>query len=301
MTPNELITRFRRRYSQCDQAAALELLNDVDEEILFHLPLRVATRPVALVAWQTHYDLQESEIRLWSARYIRTGAQGDQIILAETSTDELNRSQPAWRDSAAGTPSQFATEVQMGLTSSTGKLVLNPAPNITSLTVLGATNASPIVITTQTHGLVDGDVVLIQGVNGNTAANGRYHAKITGYSGTTFAIYFDVLLAQPRGGNGAFTSGGAIAAKTSPMVLLDATKRISYSGTEELPLTPMLRDLYVDGMCKQFAKERDRGAYGYWEQVFSKRLADQQLMVHSRAAGVRPEILPPVAQRPYWR
>jgi hypothetical protein len=63
----------------------------------------------------------------------------------------------------------------------------------------------------------------------------------------------------------------------------------------------MLRDLYVDGMCKQFAKERDKANYPYWEQVFGKRLADQQLMHTSRAAGVHPEIASKTKQKSSWR
>lgn len=65
--------------------------------------------------------------------------------------------------------------------------------------VTGATNASPIVITSAGHGLATGDIVRILGVLGNTAANGLFQVTVTGSN--TFSI--------PATGNGAYTSGGA--------------------------------------------------------------------------------------------
>ncbi len=66
--------------------------------------------------------------------------------------------------------------------------------------VTGATNASPIVITTgSTFGLVTGEVVTISGVGGNTAANGTF--TITVLSATTFQL-------NGSTGNGTYTSGG---------------------------------------------------------------------------------------------
>lgn len=40
--------------------------------------------------------------------------------------------------------------------------------------VTGATNATPIVVTSTAHGYVAGDVVIIKGVTGNTNANGKF-------------------------------------------------------------------------------------------------------------------------------
>jgi hypothetical protein len=78
------------------------------------------------------------------------------------------------------------------------------------LTVTGATNATPIVVTTGTHGLSDGDVVTISSVVGNTAANGTFYVKVTGFSTTTFALYSDNTLTTGVAGNGAYTSGGTV-------------------------------------------------------------------------------------------
>lgn len=68
------------------------------------------------------------------------------------------------------------------------------------LTITGATNATPIVITTSAaHGLSTGNEVLIYGVQGNPAANGLH--QITVLTTTTFSL-------DGVAGNGAYTSGG---------------------------------------------------------------------------------------------
>lgn len=77
-----------------------------------------------------------------------------------------------------------------------------PTNSTTGLTatVSGATNASPIVITTSANHLyATGDKVSINGVLGNTAANGNW--SIIVLSSTTFSLTGST-------GNGAYTSGG---------------------------------------------------------------------------------------------
>lgn len=77
------------------------------------------------------------------------------------------------------------------------------AANVTAplaSTIVGATNATPIVITTSANHLyATGDSVAITGVGGNTAANGYW--KITVLSATTYSLDGSV-------GSGAYTSGG---------------------------------------------------------------------------------------------
>lgn len=66
-------------------------------------------------------------------------------------------------------------------------------------TISNATNASPIVITTNSaHGFANGDEVLIRGVLGNTAANGVW--KIQNATSTTFELVGST-------GNGAYSAG----------------------------------------------------------------------------------------------
>jgi hypothetical protein len=72
--------------------------------------------------------------------------------------------------------------------------------NSTAKTVSGATNASPIVITTSTsHTFHDGDTVVIASVGGNTAANGTWTISVL--TSTTFEL-------DGSTGSGAYTSGG---------------------------------------------------------------------------------------------
>jgi hypothetical protein len=73
-----------------------------------------------------------------------------------------------------------------------------------TVSVTGATNATPIVITTSTaHNLATGTRVAITGVLGNTAANGNW--TITSTGANTLSLDTSV-------GNGAYTSGGTVAA-----------------------------------------------------------------------------------------
>lgn len=75
--------------------------------------------------------------------------------------------------------------------------------------VSGATNATPIVITTSAaHGLIPGMVVTISGVGGNTAANGTFRVIAVG-STTTFSLG-DTTDGTNVAGNGAYTSGGTV-------------------------------------------------------------------------------------------
>lgn len=78
-------------------------------------------------------------------------------------------------------------------------------------TITGATNASPIVVTCA-NSYANGDFVLIQGVAGNTAANGIW--QISSVSGTGFTL-------DNSAGNGAYTSGGT--ASRSRVLTLQST------------------------------------------------------------------------------
>lgn len=65
--------------------------------------------------------------------------------------------------------------------------------------ITGATNASPIVITSVAHGLSDGQAVYIQSVGGNTAANGRFTINV---------LTVDTFELNGSTGNAAYTTGG---------------------------------------------------------------------------------------------
>ena len=83
-----------------------------------------------------------------------------------------------------------------------------PVSSAVTRTVTGATNATPIVITTSVaHGYSTNNYIEIAGVTGNTAANGIH--QITVLTTTTFSLDFSV-------GNGAYVSGGTARFVTSP-------------------------------------------------------------------------------------
>ncbi|MBM3969022.1 MAG: YHYH protein [Planctomycetes bacterium] len=65
--------------------------------------------------------------------------------------------------------------------------------------VTGASNTSPIVITSAGHHLANGWQITISGVNGNTAANGNF--KVDNVTANTFELV-------DSDGNGTYTSGG---------------------------------------------------------------------------------------------
>lgn len=82
-------------------------------------------------------------------------------------------------------------------------------PKDLSVAITNATNATPIVVTTdQNHDCVDGEALNIGEVEGNTAANGTRFAKVTGYTVKTLGLYSDKALTTPVVGTGAYTLGG---------------------------------------------------------------------------------------------
>ena len=73
--------------------------------------------------------------------------------------------------------------------------------------ITGATNATPIEVTSANHGLLTGHFVVIDGVTGNTNANG-FH-RITRTSASTFRL-------DGTTGNGAYSGGGTWTRVTGP-------------------------------------------------------------------------------------
>ncbi len=74
-------------------------------------------------------------------------------------------------------------------------------PGISNKAITGATNTTPIEITATGHGLITGDYATINGVLGNTSANGTFQINVTGVD--TFTL-------NNSDGNGIYTSGGIL-------------------------------------------------------------------------------------------
>lgn len=108
-------------------------------------------------------------------------------------------------------------------------------------TITGATNATPIVVTAAGHGFLADDPVAVEGVLGNTAADGDWLAA---------NVTDDTLGLKGSVGNAAYTSGGAIT---------DYRSKLLAAITEALDL---LKDstLAIKGGTKgiDLSKERDR-------------------------------------------
>lgn len=115
----------------------------------------------------------------------------DEDVVLYFVTDDSDRA-PVDPDAA---PTFRTFGVSGAVTSGDGTATL-----VESGSVSGATNASPIVITTSAaHGLPTGAYVKIASVGGNTAANGTFFVTSTG--STTFSL-------DGSTGNGTYTSGG---------------------------------------------------------------------------------------------
>lgn len=83
-----------------------------------------------------------------------------------------------------------------------GALMNNGTGNLSKLdtgAVTGATNASPIVVTSTAHGLKTGNRVTFSGVGGNTAANGDW--TVTRLTDDTFSL-------DGSTGSAPYTTGG---------------------------------------------------------------------------------------------
>lgn len=81
-------------------------------------------------------------------------------------------------------------------------LVANGTGSAASLetgSITGATNATPIVVTSAAHGLTAGMSVTVASVGGNTAANGTF--RVSAADTNTFTL-------SGSAGNGSYTSGG---------------------------------------------------------------------------------------------
>ena len=89
--------------------------------------------------------------------------------------------------------------------------------------ITGATNATPISITCNSHGYSTGDTVVVTGVVGNTAANGTWEITVT--DANTFTL-------DNSAGNGNRTSGGAVRLRNNTRVMLTTavTQNIASTG-----------------------------------------------------------------------
>jgi hypothetical protein len=290
-TAQTILDAFNNTYPRCSTTRALQLLNDANEEILMHIPLTRSSIDLALTVGQPEYPLDESVIKIWSVRYFQDAS--TMRTLREATIDGLDVFDPEWRSLSPDDPERWYTGANM----TTGTLGLVATPSSSTLLVVGATNASPIVITTNApHGLDTGDMCLVTDVTGNTAANGDFNNgwTVTVLSATTFSL-------NGSSGNGAYVSGGLVVCGGSPRVTFDCTQKTdNLTGASNMPLTPQIRDLYVDCMRWKYAKEKVPEEAVARKQAYDDSLALQVAATMQRSGRVEPQIRL-VNQRRGWR
>lgn len=89
--------------------------------------------------------------------------------------------------------------------------------NVTPQAITSSTDATPIVITKNSHGLSTGDKILIYGHATNVAANGLY--KITKLTADTFSLQ-DINTGANIAGSGAGAGGATGIFVTAPKIIL---------------------------------------------------------------------------------
>lgn len=109
--------------------------------------------------------------------------------------------------------------------------------NVTPQTVTSSTDATPIVVTKNSHGLTTGNTVLIYGHTTNVAANGI--RKVTVLTANTFSLQDPFTGANIAGSGGGAGSGGFMLAAPAVISLQDfrnAVIQVGTSGTATLTL-----------------------------------------------------------------
>lgn len=130
------------------------------------------------------------------------GPKGSYSYFALTAPQLLAAQTPPVQLSSPITRVTVTTSTTTGIVTTTLANASGPVPGVSNLAVTGATNASPIAITTPAaHGLASGNYVTIAGVLGNTNANNTFNITVTGAA--TFTLNGSV-------GSGAYAGGGAI-------------------------------------------------------------------------------------------
>jgi hypothetical protein len=149
--------------------------------------------------------------------------------------------------------------------------------------VVGATNASPIVITTNgPHGLISGSTVAISGVVGNTGANGTF--TVTAISPTQFSL-------DGSSGTGAYSSGGSVTGSLFS-VELDGL-RIDPQGDASLVAASAVPLVWLQGGTTTLVHDSvfDGGTYASDCSYTCTTMTDAALDARSGAITVRDNLI----------
>ena len=116
---------------------------------------------------------------------------------------------------------------------STYRFIVADAVTEPPLTITGATNATPIVVTIVGHGYLVAETVFVEGVLGTTAANGFW--AISAKTADTFTLFGSV-------GNGAYAGGG-----TASRIDIASIDNVKINGVQQVPVTDWNFNVINDG------------------------------------------------------
>jgi hypothetical protein len=132
--------------------------------------------------------------------------------------------------------------------------------------ITGATNVSPIKITSAAHGFIVGDIVTISGVLGNTAANGTH--KIGAVADVNSLTLVTTDANPPVGtnvvGNGAYTSGGILTAgNNTAQGVLNSRRAYLLPGDDTVSLK------FLEGITSQDLPDLGAGPRAFVEAMIT--------------------------------
>jgi len=138
-----------------------------------------------------------------------------------------------------------------------------------SKAITGATNATPIVITSAAHGFSNGDKITIAGVLGNTNANGTFLVA----SKTTNTFELNNLAGANIAGNGTYTSGGTIVKSPN-----SDESTVNTSRAYLLPSDDTISLKFLEGITVQDLPDSGAGKRAVSEAMMTVRCANPRAL-----------------------
>lgn len=291
-----VIDEIRRKAPSLARTVAVLDLQRIINELDRQFWLTRDEQIIPFVANQARYTVDVSVLRVWDADVQYGNKNAPHLRQKSIRTFDQSESIQS-RLLTTGSPEIIYLDPQPD---GDRQVAFYPVPANTSLTLTGATNASPVVATSLTaHNLSDSYQVFIAGVLGNLAANGSFYADVL--SSTTFALYSDSALTLPVAGTGAYTSGGVLATSALPFGRLHVSRKVTVSdSTNAYP--PASMDDYLEGLIWGVLYEWWQGGRGAQQQIqdakfgYSSAKGKLQRVTGGLLAQVKQETRPKVRQ-----
>jgi hypothetical protein len=292
---DDLISDIRRKSPQCPRAVIVIYLQRTLDEIMREYNITRDEVYVPFVDGTARYAFATTVLRIWDQE-LQYGTNECPRLTQKSIRDYEQSRYDHDRLRTEGIPLEIYLDP-----SSTGARMLGvfPVPNFDSISIASSTNATPSVVTTSAvHGLADGDAVFIAGHLTNTAINGQFYAKVTGYSTTTFAVYSDSDLATTVAGNGVGGATGYVGTSAAPFMRLYTSKSVTVA--DGATAIPESFDDHVDvlkaGVWKQWFENRPKDRNSYMEARAQYASGKQRLRVVT--SGLLANVVP--KSKPYF-